>query len=52
MKTNVFFCYQKPVACALSYYYHALTYWGGVPLLQDEITSLDQVKNVKKSHKG
>ena len=25
------------------YYYHALTYWGGVPLLQDEITSLDPV---------
>ncbi|MCS3282802.1 RagB/SusD family nutrient uptake outer membrane protein [Bacteroides salyersiae] len=33
------------------YYYHALTYWGGVPLLQDEITSLDQVKNVKRATK-
>lgn len=31
------------------YYYHALTYWGGVPLLKDEITSLDQVKNVKRA---
>ena len=33
------------------YYYHALTYWGGVPLLQDEITSLDQVKNVNRATK-
>ena len=31
------------------YYYHALTYWGGVPLLKDEITSLDQVKNIKRA---
>ena len=30
------------------YYYHALTYWGGVPLLKDEISSLDQVSNVKR----
>lgn len=33
------------------YYYHALTYWGGVPLLKEEITSLDQVKNVKRATK-
>lgn len=33
------------------YYYHALTYWGGVPLLKNEITSLDQVKNVKRATK-
>ena len=31
------------------YYYHALTYWGGVPLLKDEISSLDEVKYVKRS---
>ena len=30
------------------YYYHALTYWGGVPLLKKEITSLDEVKYVKR----
>lgn len=30
------------------YYYHALTYWGGVPLLKDEISSLDEVKYVKE----
>ncbi len=30
------------------YYYHALTYWGGVPLLKDEIKSLDEVKNVER----
>ena len=26
-----------------------MTYWGGVPLLKDEITSLDQVKNIKRA---
>lgn len=32
-----------------AFYYHALTYWGGVPLLKDEISSLDEVKYVKRS---
>lgn len=31
------------------YYYHALTYWGGVPLLKKEITSLEEVKYVKRA---
>lgn len=31
------------------YYYHALTYWGGVPLLVHEITSLEEVKYVHRA---